>query len=559
VGVDQVPRAAADALQPLVDLLQGPEPVPLLEQLVAGRLQLLLRDGGLLADLLQLPLQAAAELQGLALLLLELAHLRREVAAPRFHLVALAPEGVGLHHQLLAAPLELGAAAGGGGQPCLGGRHPGLGLGPAGPEVGQGLLRGLLLGAELVEALLGGDDGLHLAALGGVGPGELFFQGLPLPGDGRHLLGEIPLLGLRLPLPGLERGQPLPGLGDLRLQGLDEGAGGVGLALGLLGLLLEAVGLLPEHLQLRLPGGQLGDGGLAALGQLQQGGALDLEQHGQLQEAVAGLVEQQVIQLGAVAPVALGLLRLALEGGHAALDLRDDVADPGQVLPGQLHLLLGLLAPVLVLGDARGLLDEQAAILRPRGHDQPHLALLDDRVRLRPHPGAEEQVGDVLEPYLGLVDQVLARPVPVEPAGHGDLGVVPVLQRQRLGPFRIRVVEGDGHLRQPHRPPRRRPREDHVDHRLAPQVLGGLLSDAPPQRVHDVRLPAAVRPHDPQHVVVKLDHRPVHKRLEPGDLELLDPHPEPAPDSPEQSSSASPFRCRIQGFGTPPRGVLTCP
>ena len=107
------------------------------------------------------------------------------------------------------------------------------------------------------------------------------------------------------------------------------------------------------------------------------------------------LVELEVLELVAVRDVALGLRGLALERGEVALDLGDDVADAQQVLLRQLHLALGLLLPALELRDAGGLLDEEAAVLGLRAHDEADLALLDDRVRLRADAGPEEQIGDV--------------------------------------------------------------------------------------------------------------------------------------------------------------------
>ena len=76
------------------------------------------------------------------------------------------------------------------------------------------------------------------------------------------------------------------------------------------------------------------------------------------------LVQLQVLELAAVGHVALRLGGLALERREVALDFGDDVADPQQVLLGELHLLFGLLLPALELGDARGFFDEEASILR---------------------------------------------------------------------------------------------------------------------------------------------------------------------------------------------------
>ena len=136
------------------------------------------------------------------------------------------------------------------------------------------------------------------------------------------------------------------------------------------------------------------------------------------------------------------------------------------------------LLALLVLGDAGGLFDEQAAVFRARADDQADPALLDDRVRLGADAGAEEELGDVLQADLRLVDQVLARAVAVEAARDRDLRVVLVLGRQRLGVLRIGVVEGERDLGHAVRTARLGAVEDDVFHRAAAQVLRALLAHA---------------------------------------------------------------------------------
>ena len=67
--------------------------------------------------------------------------------------------------------------------------------------------------------------------------------------------------------------------------------------------------------------------------------------------------------------------------------------------------------------------------------------------------------------------------------------------------------------------------EDDVLHRPAAQVPRALLAHAPANRVDDVRLAAPVGAHDPQNVVVEVQHRAIDERLEADELELLDLHP----------------------------------
>ena len=58
------------------------------------------------------------------------------------------------------------------------------------------------------------------------------------------------------------------------------------------------------------------------------------------------------------------------------------------------------------------------------------------------------------------------------------------------------VFKGQRHLRHPRRRDALVAFEDDVFHRVAAQMLRALLAEHPADRVDDVRLPAAVRPHD---------------------------------------------------------------
>ncbi len=145
------------------------------------------------------------------------------------------------------------------------------------------------------------------------------------------------------------------------------------------------------------------------------------------------LPQLDVANLGLVLAVALGLLRLPAQRAHPLVELGDDVRDPHEVLPGLVELLFGRLLLGLELGDAGGLFDQHAAILRLGRDDQADAALLDDRVRLRADAGAEEEVRDVTQPTRRLVDVVLAEPVAVEPARQHDLGVARELRRRPVG------------------------------------------------------------------------------------------------------------------------------
>ncbi len=322
----------------------------------------------------------------------------------------------------------------------------------------------------------------------------------------------------------VEVGEPLLGLLDLGLQRAHLVVGVERRACGFVRARLDSGGLRAFRVEHGLRVAELG----ALLVQVLTRAFIAFfgyfPRHRELEVLVRRVEQHEILELATVVEEALGLRHLTLERCAVAIDLRDDVGHAQKVLARELHLALRHLAALLVLGDAGGLVDEHAPVLRTRAHDLTDAPLLDDRVRLGADAGAEEELGHVAQAHLGLVDEVLARPVAEEAAGHADLRVVAELEREGGGVFGVRVVEGDGHLREPVRPARLRAVEDHVLHRLAAQVLRALLAEAPPNGVHDVRLAAAVRADDADDVVVEVDRGTVHERFETRDLELLDVH-----------------------------------
>jgi hypothetical protein len=102
-------------------------------------------------------------------------------------------------------------------------------------------------------------------------------------------------------------------------------------------------------------------------------------------------------QLVAQLLIAPRLGRLPLQRAALLLDLEDDVVDAGQVQLRRFELQLRRAAPRLVLGDARGFLDQLTPIGRPRAEDHPDLALLDDRVGLGAEARVHQQIVDVAQ------------------------------------------------------------------------------------------------------------------------------------------------------------------
>ena len=106
--------------------------------------------------------------------------------------------------------------------------------------------------------------------------------------------------------------------------------------------------------------------------------------------------------------VAPRLGRLPLERIHLPRDFFQNVVHARQVLLGAFQL--GFRQPLarFELGDAGGLFDHRAAVLRLRAEDLPDAALLDDGVAFRAQAGAHENVLDVAQAGRAAVDQVFA-------------------------------------------------------------------------------------------------------------------------------------------------------
>ena len=120
------------------------------------------------------------------------------------------------------------------------------------------------------------------------------------------------------------------------------------------------------------------------------------------------------------------LLMLGLEGepAHLWLQLRDQVADAGQVVARLAQPDRSLVASHLQALDAGCLLEQLATFLgaqRERRIDRP---LPHDDELVRPEPSLAEELDDVTQPRAGTVDQVLALTGPIRAPPDRDLGEV---------------------------------------------------------------------------------------------------------------------------------------
>src|SRR5216110_437100 len=204
----------------------------------------------------------------------------------------------------------------------------------------------------------------------------------------------------------------------------------------------------------------------------------------------------ELAQLLLDAMVLLGAPRLALERGHLPLELAQDVLHAEQVLARALHLpLRGHLAAAKARRAGR-LLDEQAQLLRLGVDQLIHAPLLDDGIGLRADPGAEEELGDVLQAAGRAVDRVLGLARAEVAPAHQDLARRGELGREAVGgglvvraglaaarEVRLVPLEEEPHLGHAERPVLRVAGEDDVLHRLAAEMARALLAQHPADRV----------------------------------------------------------------------------
>src|SRR5690606_6244695 len=108
--------------------------------------------------------------------------------------------------------------------------------------------------------------------------------------------------------------------------------------------------------------------------------------------------------LGLDGLVLLGLVRLSLQVFKLFANYIAQVIELIEVFARVADTCLGLLAALLVLGDARSLLQIHPQVLGPGLDDLADHALLDDRVAARSQAGTEEQVGDVATSALAAVE-----------------------------------------------------------------------------------------------------------------------------------------------------------
>ena len=325
--------------------------------------------------------------------------------------------------------------------------------------------------------------------------------------------------------------------------------------------------------------GEAGLGGCLALARVGQSGTRRLDGVREIAEPPRKQDLLPATQLVAQALVTPRLGRLALETAALLVDFKDDVVDAREILLGGFELQLGRPAPRLVFRDAGGFFDQHAPIGRPRGQNQPDLALLDDGVGLGPQPRVHQQFVNVSEPALGAVNEVLALTRTIEPAhqldiaaGGPELGKHGLGRREDLGgglavpvvavavgvsvavPVAVAVVGPRRHAAESQadfggagRLARVAAAEDDVFHLLAAEALGALLAKHPRDRVGDVALAAPVGADNGRHALIEGELGAIGKGFEAGNLKAFEPHATPRYARTLLRSPARPYRTGTGG------------
>ena len=211
---------------------------------------------------------------------------------------------------------------------------------------------------------------------------------------------------------------------------------------------------------------------------------------------------------------------LALQMQQLFGDLFAQVVEAIQIFPGVADAGLRLAAALLVLGDARRLLQEEAQILGARLDEAGDHALLDDGVAARSQAGAKEQILDIPPPAAGAVKEVIGLTVAADLALDGDLGILGVLPPSRA----IAIVEEEFDAGQADGLAAGGAVEDDVGHGLAAQHLGRGLTHDPTHGIDDIRLAAAIGADDTAQIARKKHGGGVHEGLETGKFDLFQAH-----------------------------------
>ena len=212
-----------------------------------------------------------------------------------------------------------------------------------------------------------------------------------------------------------------------------------------------------------------------------------------------------------------GLFYLLPEQAHLLFDLCQHVVDSCKIARSAFELPEGLLASLLVPGDACGLFKQLESLLAlVADYLFDHLQL-DHRVGIAAHAGIGEKVEYVPEPALHHVQQVVAVAVAVKPSGDGDLGV---FGRQDVAC----VLYGDRDLGEAEGLQALGAVENDALHFRRPEKHRFLLSEHPADGIDDVGFSTSVRTDDSRQTLVEGDPDPVGETFEAKELNFRQIH-----------------------------------
>ena len=176
------------------------------------------------------------------------------------------------------------------------------------------------------------------------------------------------------------------------------------------------------------------------------------------------------------------------------------VFDPVQVFGGTFQFLDRLPLADFVFGNPRRLLEHLEARVFFVVQDVVHHAEGDDGVGIGTNARVQKQGGDVAQAAKRAVEAVFAFAGSVQGARDGD-GLV-FGGQQVFG-----VVERDGHLRHAALLALFGAVKDHARHLVEAQFFAFLLAQHPADGVHDIRFARAIRPDDPDDILIEVDGR----------------------------------------------------
>ena len=218
----------------------------------------------------------------------------------------------------------------------------------------------------------------------------------------------------------------------------------------------------------------------------------------QVQVFVAANPHVEFPEVLLVAFGALGLVSLQLQGPGLFPDFDQDILNAEHIGACIVELAVRLFALLLVPGNPGGLLEQPSPVVVLVVQDLLDHLQLDHRIGTRAHAGIHEQLDDVFQAALRPVDQVFALARAVEPPRNGH---IVVLDGQN---FTV-VFDGDGDLGHAKGFFRGCAVEDHIGHRVGPELRRTLLTEHPAQCVDDIRFPAAVGADDYRDAAVEFD------------------------------------------------------